>query len=462
MVDGFDYPEGDPSALKRAARMLATLHADLGTHSTSIAEGVHTASSTWKAPRKADFLNAGTGILGALDGAGSVLQGAEHQLSGYAGRLERARTDIDDLKRRAQRHLDDVADVAPHDPGSAMMHSHAAGAVSRLRDEAQDIRDRTRHDASATAAALNSGTSLILPDAAPLTPDQVAHRVHGQAKLGAARNALIDGRLTAEDAWQALSGVAKAGASLGDKFVTEWAGFKPPDKGGAIATTLYALGQAQFAASTVTGWMADQRFSHFRPIDAAGRTVTKTGLSFWERLRYGAGRFPTRDGLNPLERLAGFDPKGHFSARPWQGAAAERWGTAGKWLSRGGTAVTFATSAWGEWDNSAGYPTDERAGRAATVGVTTAAGAWAGAEVGAWAGGAIGTAICPGVGTVIGAGVGGLIGGFAGSTAGQWVGDQLKDVGGAVGDAVGDGVEAAGDAFGDAADAVGDFVGGLF
>ncbi|MDH2414581.1 hypothetical protein [Nocardioides sp. CER19] len=462
MVEGFDYPEGEPGPLKSAAATLGTIHTDLGTHGTTIAGGVDDASSTWRGPRKKDFVDAGTGILGALDGAGAVLQGAQEQLAGYAQRLARARTDIDDLRVQAERHLGDVADLPDGDPATATARSRAAGAVSRLREHAEEIRDRIKRDAGATAAALDSATGLIVPGAVRLTPDQVARRVHAQSDLGSARAALVGGALTADAAWDALSGLVKAGASLGEKFVSEWGGFKPPGEGGPIATTLYALGQAQFAASSVTGWMADQRFSHFRPINAAGQTIPKAGLGFWERLKYGAGRFPTRQGLNPLERLTGFDPKGHFSARPWKGGAAEGWGTAGKWLSRGGTVLTFATSAWGEWEQDAKYPTDERAGRAATVGATTAAGAWAGAEVGAWAGGAIGTAICPGVGTVIGAGIGGLVGGFVGSEAGQWVGDQLKDLGGEAGHAISEGVGAAGDAIGGAAHAVGDFVGGLF
>lgn len=462
MVEGFEYPEGDPGPLKTAATTLGTLHADLGTQSTTIAGGVRAASSTWRAARKQDFVDAGTGILGALDGAAAVLLGAQEQLSGYAGRLATARTDIDDLRTRAQRHLDDVADLPVDDPAAGKARSRAHGAVNELQEQAQEIRDRMKRDAGTIAAALDSGTGLLVPGAASLTPDQVARRVHGQTDLGAARAALGGGTLTATAAWVSLGGVLKAGAELGGRFVTEWGGFKPPGEGGPVATTLYALGQAQFAASSVTGWMADHAFSQFRPINAAGQTVTKSSLGFWARLRYGAGRFPTREGLNPLQRLRQFDPKGNFSARPWKAGEASRWGTAGKWLSRGGTALTFATSAWGEWEKDSRYPTDERAGRAVTVGATTAAGAWAGAEVGAWAGGAIGTAICPGVGTVIGAGIGGLIGGFAGSTAGQWVGDHLKDIGGAAGDAVGDAVESAGDALGDAAHSVGDFVGGLF
>lgn len=460
MVSGFEHPEGDPDTLDAAARTLGGVHGDLGGHASSIGGGVDAASAGWQGPRGKDFVAAGTGLVGALEGATAVLEGAQQQLSGYARRLRQAREDIDDLRRRAERHLDDVADLPADDPSTPQARSRAAGAVSRLQAEAEEIRERVRRDASATAGSLDSGSSLVVPEAAKLTPEQIARRVH--APLGSTATALAGGTLTASGAWEALSGLVTAGANLADKFVEEWGGFKPPDKGGSLATTLYALGQAQFAASSVTSWMADQRYSHFRPIDAAGRTVPKAGLGFWERLRYGAGRFPTRQGLNPLERLRGFDPRGHFSARPWKAGEAQGWGTAGKWLSRGGTVLTFATSAWSEWDESSGYPTDERAGRAVTVGATTAAGAWAGAEVGAWAGGAIGTAICPGIGTVIGAGVGGLIGGFVGSAAGQWVGDQLKDVGGAVGDAVGDAADAVGDAVGDAADAVGDFVGGLF
>lgn len=232
--------------------------------------------------------------------------------------------------------------------------------------------------------------------------------------------------------------------ALLEKFLEEWGGFKPPTEDDPVLQSLFWIGQAQFGASSAASWLADGRYGMFRPINALGHTVSKN-LGFWQRLKYGAGRFPTQKGLNWYQRIAGFKPKGHFSARPWNGANASKWSTAGKWLSRGGTALSFATSAYSEWGDSAKYPTDERIGRTVTKGATTAAGAWAGGQAGAWAGGAIGTAICPGVGTVIGAGVGGLIGGFAGSKAGEWVGDKAKDVGGAVGDAVGDGVDKAGE-----------------
>ncbi|MGH3423101.1 MAG: hypothetical protein ACRDO8_00150 [Nocardioidaceae bacterium] len=117
-----------------------------------------------------------------------------------------------------------------------------------------------------------------------------------------------------------------------------------------------------------------------------------------------------------------------------------------KWGSRfgkAGTVASFALAGWGEWESSAGRPTDERVGRTVgqslTVGGASALGGWGGAAGGA----AIGTAICPGVGTVVGGIVGGVIGsGVAGGVvdyfnddvvdafgdAGDWAGDKWDDL----------------------------------
>ena len=69
-------------------------------------------------------------------------------------------------------------------------------------------------------------------------------------------------------------------------------------------------------------------------------------------------------------------------------------------------------------------------GRSATVGTTTVGGAVAGAKVGAMGGAAVETTIFPGPGTTRGGFVGGAIGDAAYGYAGEWVGNQVKDLGG--------------------------------
>lgn len=446
MVDGFHHPEGDVGGLDITARRLGLLGADLKDHNRTVANGFQAALRTWRATRAADFRDAGTGIEGALDGAVSIVSAAEEQVSNYVRRLRNAREDIDELRRQAQSQLSGLDTLKPDDPEWATTRSRVNGAVERLRDQAEEIRNSMRREAGATASALDAGTRLLLPDSSRLSPEQVAQKVHGSSPVAAAGSLLDSGVLTEQAAWKGLSDVTEAGSSLAETFVDKWGGFKPPTADDPVSMTLFTLGQAGFGASSVASWLADQRYAHFRPINSAGQTIPKGNLGFWRRLKLGAGRLPTSQGLTPWQRVTRFDPKGHFSARPWYGAQHRSWNTTSKWLGRAGVVVTGATSAWGEWQKSANYPTDERIGRTATVTATTTTGAVVGAKAGAWAGGAIGTAICPGIGTVIGAGVGGLIGGFVGSEAGAWVGDQLKDIGGEVGDVVGDAVDSVGDA----------------
>ncbi|HEX5968520.1 MAG TPA: hypothetical protein VFY88_08590 [Intrasporangium sp.] len=171
------------------------------------------------------------------------------------------------------------------------------------------------------------------------------------------------------------------------------------------------------------------------------------------------GRFAPR----PTGRWAAawsMNRPGNWVANPYQAGSWARWGTAARWAGRAGTVVSFATSAFGQWNKDASDPnmgTTERVTRAATQGATTAAGSWAGAWAGAQGGALVGAAVGGPVGAVVGGVVGGFIGGGLGGVVGGWVGGV---VGGWVGDQVvgpvGDFADWAGDGIGDAADAVGD------
>ncbi|MFK5584199.1 hypothetical protein [Serinicoccus sp. LYQ131] len=444
MVAGFSLPQGDPELLGALATTFGTASTDLTTEQGNVETGVAGALETWQATRSQEFEDAGRGIAGTLGGASGVVDAAQGQLSGYARRLQTAREDIEDLEIRAQQELDRMDGVDADDEDHDTVQGQVDTEVARLRQQAQEIRDEVERDATATAGALDAGSEILVPGSGELTPDQVAQRVHGSTGVSGTSTPLAEGTLSTESAWEALESVSQPAESLTDSALDSWLGFRPPVGEGSVSMTLFTLGQVQFGASTVASWMADHRYSHFRPIDAAGRVVSPN-MGFWQRLRHGAGRFPTAQGLSPWQRVRGFDPRGHFSARPWHGGNASRWSTAGRWLGRGGTVFTAATSGWNEWNESSNYPTDERVGRTVTVSAATTGGAMLGAKGGAWAGGAIGTAIMPGVGTVIGAGLGALIGGFVGSQAGAWVGDQLKDIGGDIADGVSDAWDSAGD-----------------
>lgn len=235
--------------------------------------------------------------------------------------------------------------------------------------------------------------------------------------------------------------------SLLEQFWKNWGGFAPPGQHDPVSLALYAAGLLGTAGGYLASWMTTVNNGIFRPLGPDGRIMSPRALSFLERLRAGAGRFPTARGLSTWEKIKGFDKAGNWKAKGWRGLERGRWETGGKWVGRAGTFLAGASSAWGEWQADSKLPTDQRAGEALTKGASTAAGTWAGGEAGAWAGGAIGTAICPGVGTVIGAGLGGLIGGFAGSQAGAWVGDKIKGIGGAIGKGIGSGIKKIGSWF---------------
>jgi uncharacterized protein YukE len=195
-----------------------------------------------------------------------------------------------------------------------------------------------------------------------------------------------------------------------------------PSGGDAPGTTLWALGLTGTGMGVGTDWMIKGRYGKFQP-RIGGKFVSASGLNAWDRFK------------------ASFDDSS-WHAGPNQASVRGKWIVAGRWATRGGVAVSFATAGWGEWQADSSNPsldTGNRVARAATVGAATAAGAWAGAEVGAELGAALGTAIAPGLGTVVGGAVGGIVGGFAGSEVGGAIGDWAKGTAGTVVDGIGHG-----------------------
>lgn len=208
--------------------------------------------------------------------------------------------------------------------------------------------------------------------------------------------------------------------------------FLPSGAMGWPGYSLWGLGKGGLGFGTGASWMQKVQLGRWGPRDALGRFVSPSDLGWWKTLT-GAG-----DDAN-------------WVARAGRAGSYSQWGTAGKYVKYGGTALAFAGGAWDQWTRDANDPsldTTAKVGRAGYRGTLNAAGAFAGAELGGEAGAAIGTMICPGVGTVIGGVVGGLVGGIAGAGVANWAADQTVNLAGDVADAAGDVVDGIGDAIG--------------
>lgn len=186
---------------------------------------------------------------------------------------------------------------------------------------------------------------------------------------------------------------------------------------------------------------------------ASSNWMRKVGIGNWKP-RGPDGRFITR----PSGRWAAawsMRPESNWGAKPYQAGNYAKWGTAGKWVGRAGTVLSFGTAAFGQWNQDANDPTmstTEKTARAGTMGLTTAAGSWGGAWAGAQGGALIGAAVGGPVGAVVGGLIGGFIGGGLGGMLGDFVGQQIIGP-------VGDFADWAGGGISDAAGAVGDFAG---
>lgn len=243
------------------------------------------------------------------------------------------------------------------------------------------------------------------PDASPEAVDAYGEKVDAFYRL----QGRADGYREAEEAaHQAMADAV--GAFLASPLVLDVlqrVGFAP--SGGSphdIGTWLTGLGL------TGVGWSADWW------------TKLKTGIY---RPRAANGQWRTA-GTGWREALAS-TRSNNWGARANQAVTNKRWAAAGKWAGRVGTAISFGTAAWGQWQEDADDPAmgwEEKGARAATVGAATAAGGWAGAAAGAKGGAAIGFLIGGPVGSAIGGIAGGLIGGAVGAGLGEKVGDWAK------------------------------------
>jgi len=361
--------------------------------------------------------------------------------------------------------------------GSAY-HAPEAGAVvsamDQPRDEVSKALDSVRGLTVALTAYADRLQEIHVWSQAPGTDPAAVSGARQQAEqaCAAAIAALIGSH---HRTCEALAGVAPSASASFDASAA-WAprtdpdriarggstasfGVAPPTDGDAIEHGFSAAEMLGLAASTHASWMVSVEHGVFRPRASSGRFVAAATLTPAQRLRAGAGRVSTAEGLSRYDRLRTFEPSGNIVAKGHRRAAHARWSRTSTVLGRANTGLSLASTGWSTWQGSAGEATDGRIGRTATRTATSAGGAWAGGQAGAWVGAAVGTAVLPGAGTVLGATVGGLLGGAAGSQAGSWVGGQLEDVGAEAGVAVGEGLGWAGEHAGDLGDDVLDTLG---
>lgn len=338
-----------------------------------------------------------------------------------------------------------------------------AGALEAFADELASVKAKLAdvRDFAATHGLSVHGDTVTAPQTPPQTADAPTIRAHNE-KVGFWNTAvqMAEEARTKEDGAHDRLGSAMSQANGDGWFenLLETLGFAPPDGMNPVSGTAWVTGLLGFGFGGLSSWVSKNVLGVWQP-----KFLNARGTWVWG----------TNKGWSPVDRLLLSLRPGaaerDFRSLPYKAAASESWGTAAKWAGRAGIGITAVTSGWEQWSADADDPSldvGERVDRAATKGVTTAAGAWAGAQSGAWVGGAIGTAICPGVGTVIGGAVGGLVGGVGGAMVGGAAGDWLNDGwNGAVhgvsdaGQAIGDGLSSAGEAIGDGLTDVGDTIG---
>ncbi len=385
------HVEGDSTACLSAADRARDAHRALSDAEESAHGARSTAAVSWHGDAGEAFSDGVTTASGYLADVAGKMRAINAALTDFAGELDVVKSRMADAREVAVSSGLTVV-------GTQIQMPAAPGVASQDRDPLYDQQ----------VTGWNSAAAIV-SDAR-----RMESAAHGNLAL-ALDQAVSDGVI---------------------EKVLKFLGFLPQDAGPVhIGNWVFGLGGLAFGAGT--SLLVTTRYGRFQP-RIGGKFASPAGLAFWDRFR------------------AGMSPSRSWHANPYQSVIRGKWETAGKWGSRVGTVVTAGVAAWDQWEKDSQDPsldTAAKVGRATTQGVTTAAGAWAGAEGGAWLGGAIGTAICPGVGTVVGGVVGGLVGGAVGAWGGGEIGSVLVDPVGKATDAAADWV---GDKTSDLADSVGD------
>jgi len=208
----------------------------------------------------------------------------------------------------------------------------------------------------------------------------------------------------------------------------------PPTDQGAWGVTNWALGRANFAASSYSTWRQWSR-SRFAPRGPDGRYIPYRNAS-WARKKWLQSK------------------PSNWQSTAGNGASNAKWATASKWMRRGGHVLSFVGGSIDQWTRDANR-TDLSSGERVTRSATRGGLNLAGTAAGAWAGGKVGAGVGAMVGGPVGAAVGGVIGGVVGGVIGSGVANEVADH---VVDAAGDAYESVSDWTSDRLDDAGEML----
>lgn len=231
-----------------------------------------------------------------------------------------------------------------------------------------------------------------------------------------------------------------------------------PTDQGALGVAAWGVGRAGFGFGVGQTWKTRVQQGRFAPRGYLPNG--RYGYLPWRNAPWYTNAYRAAQGSN-------------WQAKPYQSTSYSRWATAGKWASRGGAAIGFATAGYSQYLADANDPTlstSERVGRIGTRTLVQGGAGWGGAVVGGKVGAGIGFAVGGPVGAVVGGVVGGIVGGVIGSGIGNEIADHVVEFGGELAegatelasdalDTAGEALDDAGETISDGAEAVGDFFG---
>lgn len=436
----------DPDSVDSSATALKTATADV---ERTLGEAVSTWSgleSSYRAPETGELLTAldpAAAQAGELARAG---QEAEAAVRVYAAELR-------DLHTRRRALLADIEDVRTTGADAAAVDDAEAHElrIIELQQRCRELAEEKDAAQNRCAAALGAITTSVS------TARGSRHQVPQAAEA--------DDVATSEPVRQNRAGAVgqSAAATTGSVFgasAADAAAFGLQKGVSAVGTTADAVAKSTSTMHPRQAWAP----AKLRDVAAMGERSRRAvaAVTGWDASSVTAPdeRLAADDARNPFRRPRGVKDaasalRGRFFASLSEQNRVAKAGMSGRFdvaskMAKGaagtGGVLTFATGAVGQWnEDSAAHPEmewHEQGTRAASVGLSTAVGGWAGAKAGAAAGAAIGS-FFPGPGTAIGAVAGSVIGGIAGSSVGKEAGEALKDGAGEVVDTVADGVESA-------------------
>ncbi|RRD29073.1 hypothetical protein, partial [Actinomyces bowdenii] len=285
-----------------------------------------------------------------------------------------------------------------------------ASSLDAVKASLADIRDRaTAGGLSLSGELINEPTSSFPDGPDPANAEQVQQDSDEQAKI-ALYNTLetetSDIRTKETEARQTFSDACAAITGENNPFVNA---VLPSLNGGSwmVAASIISWGvdRADNITTAAQGLSLHQGKANLEWTNSKGKPIAHHGAHNGRPV--GRIRHALHDSKLENWKLP-TSAKGTTAAKIAN--AASRAQPALKWAGRGSTVLSFATSAYGQWQKDSHNPSlgeGEKVARAGTKGAFSAAGAWGGATLGAKGGAAIG--VC--IGGPAGAAIGGVIGG---------------------------------------------------